>query len=45
VIRPIAAAVVYLCVAPTDLRKQAALLALLVEQGLKRDILAASEEK
>jgi len=40
VIRPIAAAVVYLCVAPTDLRKQAASLALLVEQGLKRDIFA-----
>jgi transposase len=40
VIRPIAAAVVYLCVAPTDLRKQAASLALLVEQGLKRDVFA-----
>ncbi len=39
-IRPIAAAVVYLCVAPTDLRKQAASLALLVEQGLKRDVFA-----
>jgi hypothetical protein len=35
VIRPTAAAVVYLCVAPTDLRKQAASLALLVEQSLK----------
>ncbi len=39
-IRPPAAAVVYLCVAPTDLRKQAASLALLVEQSLKRDIFA-----
>ena len=37
-IRPSAAAVVYLCVAPTDLRKQATSLALLVEQGLKRNI-------
>ena len=37
-IRPIATAVVYLCVAPTDLRKQAASLALLVEQSLKRDV-------
>jgi transposase len=40
VIRPTAAAVVYLCVAPTDLRKQAAALALLVEQSLKRDVFA-----
>jgi transposase len=40
VIRPIATAVVYLCVAPTDLRKQAASLALLVEQSLKRDVFA-----
>jgi len=39
-IRPIATAVVYLCVAPTDLRKQAASLALLVEQSLKRDVFA-----
>lgn len=30
----------YLCVAPTDLRKQAASLALLVEQSLKRDVFA-----
>jgi transposase len=37
-IRPSAAAVVYLCVAATDLRKQAASLALLVEQSLKRNI-------
>ena len=36
-IRPIASATVYLCVAPIDLRKQAASLALLVEQSLKRD--------
>jgi transposase len=42
VIRPTAAAVVYLCVAPTDLRKQAASLALLVEQSLKRDIFEAA---
>jgi transposase len=40
VIRPTATAVVYLCVAPTDLRKQAASLALLVEQSLKRDVFA-----
>jgi len=31
---------VFLCVAPTDLRKQAASLALLVEQSLKRDVFA-----
>ena len=41
-IRPTAAAVVYLCVAPTDLRKQAASLALLVEQSLKRNIFEAA---
>ena len=41
-IRPVAAATVYLCVAPTDLRKQAASLALLVEQGLKRDVFASA---
>ena len=39
-IRPSAAAVVYLCVGVTDMRKQAASLALLVEQGLKRDVFA-----
>ena len=39
-IRPSAGAMVYLCVAPTDLRKQAASLALLVEQSLKRDVFA-----
>ena len=38
--RPSAAAVVYLCVAAIDLRKQAASLALLVEQSLKRDVFA-----
>jgi transposase len=42
VIRPTAATVVYLCVAPTDLRKQAASLALLVEQSLKRNIFEAA---
>jgi transposase len=41
-IRPTAAAVVYLCVAPTDLRKQAASLALLVEQSLRRNIFEAA---
>jgi transposase len=40
VIRPVPAAVVYLCVAATDLRKQAASLALVVEQSLKRDVFA-----
>lgn len=39
-IRPLGTALVYLCVAPTDLRKQAASLALLVEQSLKRDVFA-----
>ncbi|MDQ2946624.1 MAG: IS66 family insertion sequence element accessory protein TnpB, partial [Acidobacteriota bacterium] len=39
-IRPTATAVVFLCVAPTDLRKQAASLALIVEQSLKRDVFA-----
>jgi transposase len=39
-IRPSAAAAVYLCVAATDLRKQAASLALLVEQSLQRDVFA-----
>jgi transposase len=29
---------VYVCVAPVDMRKQAATLALLVEQGLKKNI-------
>jgi transposase len=40
VIRPIPSATVYLCVAAIDLRKQAASLALLVEQSLKRDVFA-----
>lgn len=35
-IRPAAAVVVYLCIAPVDMRKQAATLALLVEQSLGR---------
>jgi transposase len=39
-IRPTASAVVYLCVAPTDRRKQAASLALLAEQRLRRDVFA-----
>ncbi|MEO7208323.1 MAG: IS66 family insertion sequence element accessory protein TnpB [Steroidobacteraceae bacterium] len=39
-IRPTATAVVFLCVASTDLRKQAASLALIVEQSLKRDVFA-----
>jgi transposase len=39
-IRPSSTAVVYLCVGATDMRKQAASLALLVEQGLKRDVFA-----
>lgn len=39
-IRPVASATVYLCVAAIDLRKQAASLALLVEQSLKRDVFA-----
>lgn len=39
-IRPLGGAVVYVCVAATDLRKQAASLALLVEQALKRDVFA-----
>jgi hypothetical protein len=36
--RPEAHAAVYVCVAPVDMRKQAATLALLVEQTLKRNI-------
>ena len=39
-IRPSSTAVVYVCVSATDMRKQAASLALLVEQGLKRDVFA-----
>lgn len=36
--RPDAQVTVFVCVAPVDMRKQAATLALLVEQGLKRNI-------
>jgi len=42
VIRPTAAAVVYLCIAPTDLRKQATSLALIVEQSFHRNIFEAA---
>lgn len=35
-IRPTAEAVVYLCIEPVDMRKQAATLALLIEQALGR---------
>ena len=40
--RPGAEVTVYLCVAPVDMRKQAATLALVVEQALKRDVFAAA---
>jgi transposase len=36
--RPEAHIAVYVCVTPVDMRKQAATLALVVEQGLKRNI-------
>ena len=36
--RPDAEVAVFICVTPVDMRKQAATLALLVEQGLKRNI-------
>ena len=36
--RPDAHAAVYVCVSPVDMRKQAATLALIVEQTLKRNI-------
>jgi transposase len=36
--RPAAEVTVYLCVAPVDMRKQAASLALLVEQSLGRNV-------
>ena len=36
--RPDADVAVYVCVTPVDMRKQAATLALLVEQGLKKNI-------
>ena len=38
--RPGVEVAVYLCVAPVDMRKQAATLALVVEQALKRDVFA-----
>jgi transposase len=38
--RPGAEVAVYLCVEPVDMRKQAASLALLVEQSLKHDVFA-----
>jgi len=38
VIRPRMDVTVYLCVSPVDMRKQAATLALLVEQSLRRNI-------
>lgn len=41
-IRPAAEVAVYLCVAPVDMRKQAASLALLVEQSLGLDVFAAA---
>ena len=36
--RPDANVAVFVCVAPVDMRKQAATLALIVEQALKRNI-------
>lgn len=36
--RPDADVAVYVCVTPVDMRKQAATLALLVEQGLKKNV-------
>jgi transposase len=36
--RPDGQVAVFICVAPVDMRKQAATLALIVEQGLKRNI-------
>lgn len=36
--RPEADVAVYICVTPVDMRKQAATLALIVEQGLKRNV-------
>jgi len=36
--RPDADVAVYICVTPVDMRKQAATLALIVEQGLKRNV-------
>jgi len=41
-IRPAAEMTVYLCVEPVDMRKQAATLALVVEQGLGRPVFNAA---
>ncbi len=41
-IRPAAEVMVYLCVSPVDMRKQAASLALLVEQSLGHNVLDAA---
>lgn len=41
-IRPTAEVAVYLCVEPVDMRKQAASLALLVEQALGRNVFSAA---
>lgn len=41
-IRPTAEVAVYLCVAPVDMRKQAASLALLIEHSLQRDVFEAA---
>lgn len=41
-IRPTGEVAVYLCVAPVDMRKQAASLALLVEQSLQRNVFDAA---
>ena len=40
--RPAPEVTVYLCVAPVDMRKQAASLALLVEQSLRRNVFEAA---
>lgn len=41
-IRPSGEVAVYLCVAPVDMRKQAASLALLIEQSLGLDVFSAA---
>ncbi len=41
-IRPSGDVVVYLCVVPVDMRKQAASLALLIEQSLGLDVFSAA---
>jgi transposase len=40
--RPAPEVMVYLCVAPVDMRKQANSLALLIEQGLRRNVFEAA---